>query len=243
PRVRRALRSRNATLSRFWLAGADRGGPDPALNGRRVLIVDNEDTFMGMLGHQLSALGLTATVTRFDRPLRPAGYDLVVVGPGPGDPRDTADPRMTALRALTRDLLAGSVPFLSICLGHQVLALELGFDLVRRTVPAQGVQRRISLFGRPELVGFYNTYAARSERDTVPGTGRRGPVEVSRDPDSGEVHALRGTGLRSVQFHVESVLTQHGPRILRDLLVSLLGDAGLGQWPVCASPKGVVTPS
>lgn len=46
--------------------------------------------------------------------------------------------------------------------------------------------------------------------------GRRGPVEVSRDPGSGEV---------------------------RDLLVSLLRDAGSGQWPVCVSPKGVVTPS
>ncbi|PJE95960.1 phenazine-specific anthranilate synthase component I [Streptomyces carminius] len=225
PRVHRALRSRNATLSRFWLAGAHRGGPDPALDGRRVLIVDNEDAFMGMLGHQLRALGLRTTITRFDRPLPPEGYDLVVVGPGPGDPRDAA-PRMRTLRALTRDLLAGSVPFLSICLGHQILALELGFDLVRRAVPNQGLQKRISLFGRPELVGFYNTYAARSEHDFVPGTGQHKPVEVSRNPDTGEVHALRGAGFRSVQFHLESILTQHGPRILRDLLVSLLSDAG-----------------
>jgi 2-amino-4-deoxychorismate synthase len=226
PRVRRALRSRNATLSRFWLAGEHRGGPDPALDGRRVLLVDNEDTFMGMLGHQLRALGLRTTITRFDRPPASEGYDLVVVGPGPGDPRDATDPRMATLRALTRDLLAGSVPFLSICLGHQVLAAELGFDLVRRAVPNQGVQRRINLFGQSELVGFYNTYAARSEYDFVPGTGQRKPIEISRNPDSGEVHALCGTGFRSVQFHLESVLTQHGPRILRDLLVSLLGEAG-----------------
>ncbi|CAL9375117.1 Isochorismate synthase MenF [Streptomyces sp. enrichment culture] len=226
PRVRRALRSRNATLSRFWLAGAQRGGPDPALDGRRVLIVDNEDTFMGMLGHQLRALGLRTTLTRFDRPLPPEGYDLVVVGPGPGDPCDTTAPRMGTLRALTRDLLAGPVPFLSICLGHQILASELGFDLVRRTVPNQGVQKRINLFGQSELVGFYNTYAARSEHDFVPGTEHRKPVEVSRNPRTGEVHALRGTGFRSVQFHLESILTQHGPRILRDLLVPLLGEAG-----------------
>ncbi|WP_225801872.1 anthranilate synthase family protein [Streptomyces sp. NK15101] len=226
PQVRRALLNRNATLSRFWLAGAQRGGPDPALDGRRVLLVDNEDTFMGMLGHQLRALGLTTTITRFDRPLSPEEYDLVVVGPGPGDPRDTTSPRLNTLRALTRDLLAGSVPFLSICLGHQVLASELGFELVRRTVPNQGVQKRINLFGQDELVGYYNTYTARSEYDFVAGTGWRKPVEVSRQPGTGEVHALRGTGFRSVQFHLESVLTQHGPRILRDLLVSLLGEAG-----------------
>jgi phenazine biosynthesis protein phzE len=225
PRVRRALQARNATLSRFWLDGAHRSSPDPALDGRRVLVVDNEDTFMGMLGHQLRALGLRTTITRFDGSLCPEGFDLVVVGPGPGDPGDTTNPRMNTLRALTRDLLAGTVPFLSICLGHQILAAELGFDVVRRTVPNQGVQKRINLFGRSELVGFYNTYSARSEHDAVP-SGRRGPVEVSRNPETGEVHALRGTRFRSVQFHLESILTQHGPQILGDLLVSLLREAG-----------------
>ncbi|MEU7711620.1 anthranilate synthase family protein [Micromonospora chalcea] len=223
PRVRRALRERNTTLSRFWLDGAERRTPNPALTGRRVLVVDNEDTFMAMLDHQLRALGLRSSIARFDSRLRPEGHDLVVVGPGPGDPGDLTDPRMRILRGLTRDLLAGTVPFLSICLGHQVLAAELGFPLARRAVPNQGVQKRIDLFGRPELVGFYNTYTARSAHDVVAG-GRRGPIEISRSPDSGDVHALRGPGFRSVQFHLESVLTQHGPRILGDLLVSLLAD-------------------
>jgi phenazine biosynthesis protein phzE len=223
PRVRLALRSRNTTLSRFWLDEAHRRTPVPALEGRRVLVVDNEDLFMGMLGHQLSALGLRTTITRFDTPLRPHGYDLVIVGPGPGDPSDAADPRMNTLRALTRDLLAGGVPFLSICLGHQILAAELGFDIVRRAVPNQGVQKRIDLFGRSELVGFYNTYTARSDQDVVSYAERK-PVELSRNPETGEVHALRGAGFRSVQFHLESILTQHGPQILGDLLVSLLRD-------------------
>ncbi|MEV8021413.1 anthranilate synthase family protein [Streptomyces sp. NPDC086554] len=222
PRVRQALASRNTTLSRFWLDGAHGSGPDPALAGRRVLVVDNEDTFTGMLGHQLRALGLRTTITRHDEPMPRQGYDIVIVGPGPGDPRDTADPRMNRLRALTRDLLAGSVPFLSICLAHQILADELGLDIIRRTVPNQGVQKQVDLFDRPELVGFYNTYAARTENDFIPGTGRRKPIDISRDPRTGEVHALRGTGFQSVQFHLESVLTQHGPQILGGLLSSLL---------------------
>lgn len=230
PRVRRALRTRNTTLSRFWLDGAHHRTPDPELQGRRVLVVDNEDAFMGMLGHQLQALGLRTTITRFDSPLHPLGYDLVIVGPGPGDPGDATDPRMNTLRALTRDLLAGTVPFLSICLGHQVLAAELGFEIVRRTVPNQGVQKRVNLFGQFELVGFYNTYTARSEQDFIPG-GQRKPIEISRDPETHEVHALRGAGFRSVQFHLESILTQHGPQILRDLLVSLLSEAGSAGLP------------
>jgi phenazine biosynthesis protein phzE len=226
PRVRQALRSRNSTLSRFWLDGAEHMPPDPELTGRHVLIVDNEDTFMGMLGHQLRALGPRTTLTRFDRPLPPEEFDLVIVGPGPGDPRDTADPRIGTLRSLTRELLAGDVPFLSICLGHQILAAELGLEIVRRPVPNQGVQKQVNLFGRNELVGFYNTYAARAGQDFIPGTGRQKPVDVSRNHETGEVHALRGSGFRSVQFHLESVLTQHGPRILGELLVSLLREAG-----------------
>lgn len=226
-----ALQNRNATLSRFWLDKADRNSPNPVLNKRRVLVVDNEDTFMAMLGHQLHALGLLTTITRFDSQLHPDGYDLVIVGPGPGDPGDTTDPRMNTLRALTRGLLAGAVPFLSICLGHQVLAAELGFDIGPCVVPNQGVQKRIDLFGRPELVGFYNTYTARSEHDYIPGFGQRKSIEISRNPDTGEVHALRGAGFRSVQFHLESILTQHGPQILSDLLISLLRDAERASVP------------
>ncbi|GAA2102627.1 anthranilate synthase family protein [Actinomadura alba] len=226
PRVRQALKTRNATLSRFWLDGAHQRTPDPALDGRRVLVVDNEDTFMGMLGHQLRAIGVRTTITRFDDPLPPEGFDLVIVGPGPGDPRDETDPRMNTLRALTRDLLAGTVPFLSICLGHQILATEFGLEIVRRAVPNQGVQKLVNLFGQSELVGFYNTYAARAEHDFIPGTGRRKPIDISRNPRTGEVHALRGAGFRSVQFHLESILTQHGPQILSDLLTSLLREAG-----------------
>jgi phenazine biosynthesis protein phzE len=132
---------------------------------------------------------------------------------------------MNTLRALTRGLLGGTVPFLSICLGHQVLSSELGFALGPCATPNQGVQKSIDLFGRSELVGFYNTYTAHSDRDFVPATAQRKPIEVSRDPHTGEVHALRGAGFRSVQFHLESILTQHGPQILSDLLVSLLQDA------------------
>lgn len=226
PRVRQALADRNSTLSSFWLDsptnGSTRTAAVPVLRAKSVLVVDGEDTFTAMLGHQLRGLGLRATIARFDKQLCPSDFDFVVVGPGPGDPNDTNDPRIATLRALTRDLLAGDVPFLSVCLGHQVLCAELGFRVGPRATPNQGVQRRIDLFGRPERVGFYNSYTAYCPHDLV-ACGQLGePVRVSRDPRSGEVHALRGPGFRSVQFHPESVLTQHGPRILREMLTSLL---------------------
>ncbi|MFF7790373.1 chorismate-binding protein [Streptomyces sp. NPDC007991] len=225
PRVRAALEQRNATLAGFWLAGNGQGArPDPVLSGRRVLVVDAEDTFTSMLDHQLRAMGLQVTVRRFDEPYSLDGYDLVVMGPGPGDPHDAEHPKIAHLRAAVRTLLDERRPFLAVCLSHQTLCTLLGFPLVRRVVPNQGVQREIDLFGVRERVGFYNTFAARAEDDKAECAGV-GMVEVSRDPDTGEVHALRGPHFASMQFHAESVLTQDGVRIVGDLIKEVLTGA------------------
>ncbi len=221
PRVRAALAARNLGISDYWLAGGCRGKhPAGVLVGKRVLVVDAEDTFTAMLADQLAALGLTVTVRRFDEPYQVEEFDLVVLGPGPGDPRECSSPKVARLRGTMHTLLDQGRPFLAICLSHQVLASVLGFDLVRRSVPMQGAQRGIDLFGRRERVGFYNTFAARSGHDRVR-LDRFGTVEVSRDPVDGEVHALRGRGFASMQFHAESVLTVDGVRIVHQLMTEV----------------------
>jgi 2-amino-4-deoxychorismate synthase len=222
PEVLRALRSRNETIAGFWLADGARPVARTLLPpGRKVLVVDAEDTFTSMLGHQLRSLGLEVTVKRFDEPYRLTGHDLVVMGPGPGDPRDLSHPKIAHLDATIARLLKERRPFLAICLSHQVLSRRLGLDLVRRPVPNQGVQRDIDLFGRRERVGFYNTFAAASAEDKTD-TGAAGVVEIARDPDSHEVHAMRGAHFASMQFHPESVLTQNGVAITGDLVRGLL---------------------
>jgi phenazine biosynthesis protein phzE len=223
PDVRAALERRNTSLAGFWLAGStDRNRTAPDLSGSRVLVVDAEDTFTSMIDHQLRSLGLEVTVRRFDEPYSFDGHDLVVMGPGPGDPRDTDHPKIAHLRSAIDTLLAERRPFLAVCLSHQVLSMRLGFPLVRREVPNQGVQHEIDLFGSRERVGFYNTFAARGTEDKAdcPGVG---VVEVSRDPETGEVHALRGPHFASMQFHAESVLTQDGVRIVGALMSEVLG--------------------
>ncbi|MFF8607244.1 anthranilate synthase family protein [Streptomyces sp. NPDC015346] len=222
PRVRAALEQRNETIAGFWRAeDAAAARPGPALAGRRVLIVDAEDTFTSMLEHQLRSMGLTVTVRRFDEPYGFDGHDLVILGPGPGDPADTDSPKLHHLRAAARTLLAERRPFLAVCLSHQVLSLELGLAVTRREVPNQGVQRSIDLFGVRESVGFYNSFAAHSDTDRLD-HATHGPVRVSRDPRTGEVHALRGPHFASIQFHAESLLTRNGVRIIADLLESVL---------------------
>lgn len=191
PDVRGALERRNATLAGFWLGTAGRSPAFPGLTGCATLIVDAEDTFTSMLDHQLRTLGMPVTVCRYDEIPSLDGFDLVVLGPGPGDPRDARQPKMARLRSLADVLLAERRPFLAVCLSHQILSLRLGFDLRRRDLPDQGAQKEIDLFGVRERVGFYNTFAAwsREDRTDVDGVGT---VEICRDPGTGEVHALRG---------------------------------------------------
>lgn len=189
-------------------------------------MVDGEDTFTAMLAHVLRVTGLEVTVRRYDDPgLRAtalAWEGPVVLGPGPGNPADASDPKMRTLRALAAELLAGHRHgLLGVCLGHELLAAELGLPLVRKAEPAQGAQTRIDLFGASEVVGFYNTYTAHCPAELAERLALRG-VEVARDPGTGEVHALRSAaGFAGVQFHPESVLTLRGAELLRDLLTGV----------------------
>jgi phenazine biosynthesis protein phzE len=226
PDICAALARRNSGIARFWLDESTGRRPAVAgLEGLSALIIDAEDTFTAMIGLQLRSLGLEVTVRHFDDAYAVDGHDLVVMGPGPGDPRAADDPKIRSLRSAIDRLLAGQRPFVAVCLSHQVLGLGLGLDLVRRDVPNQGVQREIDLFGSRERVGFYNTFAARSDEDKQDIAGI-GPIEVSRDAATGEVHALRGPRFASMQFHAESVLTMDGPRILGRTIREVLGHAG-----------------
>ncbi|WP_407286189.1 anthranilate synthase family protein [Streptomyces sp. BP-8] len=224
PRVRAALDARRADLAPFWLR-MQTTAPTAELSGH-ALVVDAEDTFTAMLAHLLRTSGLTVTVRRFDEPgLRAAALahrGPVVLGPGPGNPGDATDPKMRFLRSLTAELVAEHRHgLLGVCLGHELLAAELGLDIVRKEVPYQGAQERIDFFGRQETVGFYNTYTARCDDRTEAELAMH-RVELSRDAETGEVHALRGPGFAGVQFHPESVLTLDGAAVTAQLLAAVL---------------------
>jgi phenazine biosynthesis protein phzE len=221
PEVVAALNRLNAPLAGFWLADTRSAAPPPALAGRSVLVIDAEDTFTAMIAQQLATLGLDVTVRRFDEHYSLHGHDLVVMGPGPGDPRDTGDPRIAYLHTAIDSLLASRLPFMAVCLSHQVVSLKLGLPVSRCPAPNQGTRSEIDLFGAREVVGYYNSFAARSAEDVLhhPGAGL---VEVCRNPGTGEVHALRGPHFTTMQFHAESVLTKDGPRILATRIEEVL---------------------
>ncbi|MGY4903910.1 anthranilate synthase family protein [Streptomyces sp. 900116325] len=221
PRVRAALDARRDGLAPFWLRMQER---TQELSGH-ALVIDGEDTFTAMLAHLLRASGLEVSVRRYDEPglLEAVRAHLgpVVLGPGPGNPADTGDPKMRLLREFAAELVRDHRHgLLGVCLGHELIAAELGLEIVRKTVPYQGAQTRIELFGRPETVGFYNSFTARCDDETVTELAAHS-IEVSRDAATGELHALRGDGFASVQFHPESVLTLRGASIVAELLAGL----------------------
>lgn len=222
PRVRAALDGRRTSLAPFWLRMQERSD---VLEGH-ALVIDGEDTFTAMLGHLLRSSGLEVTVRRYDEPgLREAVLaheGPVVLGPGPGNPSDMGDPKMRFLRGLAADVVRGHRHgVLGVCLGHELIAAELGLEIVRKAVPYQGAQTEIDLFGRAETVGFYNSFVAYCDDETAEEL-RAHAVEVSRAAN-GEVHAVRGPGFAGVQFHPESVLTLNGAVVVRELIGGLRG--------------------
>ncbi|WP_405932601.1 anthranilate synthase family protein [Streptomyces sp. NBC_00827] len=228
PRVQAALDGRRGSLAPFWLRMQER---TDALEGH-ALVVDGEDTFTAMLAHVLRSSGLDVTVRRYDEPgLREVVFaheGPLILGPGPGDPGDVDDPKMRFLRGLTAEVLrTHRHGVLGVCLGHELIAAELGLEIVRKEVPYQGAQTEVDLFGRPETVGFYNSFVARCDDETAAELAAHG-VEASRS-DTGEVHALRGPGFAGVQFHPESVLTLRGTGIVRELLGQLRGTSTLSE--------------
>jgi phenazine biosynthesis protein phzE len=219
------LNARNRRLASFWLTDQSDTPADPALAGKHVVILDGEDDFVNMLRHVLGVAGMTSTVVRHTAYAdgSPAQQtlddaDLVIVGPGPGDPRDGDDPKIATFRRAVDRLLDRRQPFLAVCLGHQVLCDRLGIPLAYKDIVFQGTQDEVSVDGRSERVGFYNTFVGRVVGGHVLADG----VTVDADPTTGDVHHLRGPHFRGIQFHAESILTQHGAALIDGLVGDLL---------------------
>ena len=222
PELAALLESRNTRLAPFWLRPqiALTDADDTAFTGRTAVIVDAEDRFTTMLAHQLRHLGLHVDVTHWSEadPAALNAADLVVAGPGPGDPRDADNPRIARMREIVTTRLKQQRPLLAVCLSHQILADAIGLELAPLDAPHQGLQRTVELFGAPATIGFYNTFTAR----VMPGvdalvTEDGEIIEIAADAD-GTVQGIRGLKLASVQGHLESILSSDGVETLERLI-------------------------
>ncbi len=184
-----------------------------------IVMIDNYDSFTYNLVQYLGELGAEVSVFRNDEitvheiaALRPSH---VVVSPGPCAP----DQAGVTLEAIER--LAGLVPLLGVCLGHQAIGQAFGGRVVRARQVMHGKVSRIEHDGKGVFAslpdGFIATryHSLAVERESLPDC-----LEITAHAQDGEIMGLRHRSLpvEGVQFHPEALLTEHGHRMLQNFL-------------------------
>ena len=189
-----------------------------------ILVVDNYDSFVFTIVGYLEQLGAECTVVRYDAVTPPegAGYDGVLVSPGPGTPED-AGVSMAMIAACAER----SQPMMGVCLGHQALGVVMGATVGRAPELLHGKTSQVEHDGTGVLAGLPQPFTATRYHSLAidPATL---PAELLANGHtaSGLVMAVRHASLplHGVQFHPESVLTEGGHRILANWL-AMCGDS------------------
>ncbi|MGA2042706.1 MAG: aminodeoxychorismate/anthranilate synthase component II [Roseiarcus sp.] len=185
----------------------------------RVTLIDNYDSFTFNLAHYLGALGAEVSVWRNDEisvdDAVAAGPDAIVISPGPATP-DSAGVCLDLIRAAS-----GSIPILGVCLGHQAIGQAFGGAVVRAPLPMHGKLSRISHNARGVFRGVNGPFqATRYHSLIVERASAPGALEITAETDDGLVMGLahRARPVHGVQFHPESILSEHGPLMLNNFL-------------------------
>jgi len=190
--------------------------------GSRVVVVDNYDSFVYNLVQELGELGADPVVFRNDA-IDVGGIlaerpDAVLISPGPGRPEDGG----VSLETIRR--LAGEIPILGVCLGHQCIGQAYGGEIVAAPHLMHGKTSEIHHDGEGLFAGLPNPFVATRYHslvvrpDSVPAE-----LEVTARSSDGVVMGLRHRtmAVEGVQFHPESVLTASGPALLDNFLAQL----------------------
>jgi phenazine biosynthesis protein phzE len=218
PEIQKILAERNKLFNKYLMETQEHvDNTRDALKDKKITIINNEDDFVYTLKHMVKSLGATADVVKYsDYEVAGDNSDLVIVGPGPGDPNDMDNPKMAKLSRIVSELKSLGKKFFAECLGHQMLCRELGMELNKKDDSSQGVQASIDYFGERERVGFYNSFAAQYEKIA--------DVDMAYDKESGEVHAMRNSHFASMQFHPDSLLSTNGFKLFGDTMEGLVTD-------------------
>ena len=186
-----------------------------------ILVIDNSDSFTYNLVQYLGELGCDPVVRRNDEitveDIGQLSPEAIVISPGPCTPSQAG---------ITVPLIrrwAGEIPMLGVCLGHQAIGEAFGGNVVRADRVMHGKTSAISHDGKDILAGLPSPFRVMRyhsltvERSTLPAELE---VLASGVDDPNEIHALRHREFPvwGVQFHPESILTEHGHQILQNFL-------------------------
>jgi anthranilate synthase component 2 len=189
-----------------------------------LLMIDNYDSFTFNLVQYLQALGADVQVARNDAltvaEIEKLAPERIMISPGPGTPND-AGVSLDVIRELGQ-----RIPVFGVCLGHQALGQVYGGDVVRASKIMHGKTSRIRHEGRGVFAGLPDGYEATRyhslvvAKDTLPDCLEITAWTENEDGSFEEIMGLRHRELpvEGVQFHPESILTEHGHALLKNFL-------------------------
>ncbi|MBL8790919.1 MAG: aminodeoxychorismate/anthranilate synthase component II [Rhizobiales bacterium] len=181
-----------------------------------ILIVDNYDSFVHNVARYFAELGERTLIRRNDevRDDDLAAASAIVISPGPCAPLQAGQSI-----AIVREH-SGRIPILGICLGHQVIGAVFGDEVKRARRPMHGDSSDITHDGAGVFTGLPQGFSAGRYHSLIVETRPDSPLVVTAHSDDGEVMGLRHRHhpTHGVQFHPESILTEHGYDMLRNFL-------------------------
>jgi anthranilate synthase component 2 len=185
----------------------------------RVTLIDNYDSFTFNLVHYIGELGGEVSVWRNDAlsvdDALAARPDAIVLSPGPCTPNE-AGICLDLIRAAS-----GTTPILGVCLGHQAIGQAFGGTVKRAPAPMHGKVSRISHNARGLFRGLNGPFkATRYHSLIIERRGAPDALEISAESDDGLIMAVahRALPVYGVQFHPESIESEHGHAVLRNFL-------------------------
>ncbi len=189
------------------------------LVARRVLIIDNYDSFTYNLVQQLGEIGAEITVFRNDAidiaGIRAVAPDAIVLSPGPGRPEDAG------ITCMVIEDLGGEIPILGVCLGHQAIGQVFGGEIVAAPTLMHGKTSQIHHQGTGVFTGLPDPFTAtRYHSLVIDPTTVPDVLEVTATTADGVIMGVahRSLNIHGVQFHPESILSPLGPQLLATFL-------------------------
>ena len=184
-----------------------------------ILLIDNYDSFTFNLVQYLGELGATCLVHRNDQihpsAIREMNPKYLVVSPGPCTPQEAGISQEAILQ------MAGRIPILGVCLGHQCIGSAFGGKIIRAERLMHGKSSLIHHDGKTLYRGLPSPFSAIRyhslliERKSLPAC-----LEISAETQEGEIMGVRHRNfpIEGVQFHPESIMTQEGKNLLKNFL-------------------------
>ena len=189
----------------------------------RLLMIDNYDSFTYNLVQYFGELGAEVTTLRndevtldeLDARFKAGGFERLCISPGPCSPKEAG----VSVAAIQH--FAGKLPILGVCLGHQAIGAALGGDIIRAQTQMHGKTSVIStdqqgvFAGLPQQFTVNRYHSLVIDKKTLPAD-----LIVTATSEDGEIQGVRHTTLaiEGVQFHPESILTEHGHAMLKNFL-------------------------